>query len=58
MRDAITELRRQRDAYRRLCVEALHLAMYGERAPGGDETWAEWERKLRDLDEHNGGSRA
>jgi hypothetical protein len=22
----------------------LHLRMYGERAPGGDETWREWDR--------------
>ena len=28
-----------------LVEEALHLRMYGERAPGGDETWAEWDRK-------------
>lgn len=23
---------------------ALHLRMYGENAPGGDETWATWDR--------------
>jgi hypothetical protein len=25
----------------RLLSEALHLAQHGERAPGGNETWAE-----------------
>ena len=29
----------------RLLGEALHLRMNGERAPGGNETWAEWNRK-------------
>jgi hypothetical protein len=37
-----------------LIREALHLRMYGENAPGGNETWAEWDRKaeafLRELD--------
>jgi hypothetical protein len=27
---------------RRLVEDALWLCMYGERAPGGAETWAEW----------------
>jgi hypothetical protein len=29
----------------RLLEEALHLRMHGERAPGGNETWREWDRK-------------
>jgi hypothetical protein len=37
----------------RLLEEALHLRMNGERAPGGNETWREWDRKaeeyLRDV---------
>lgn len=28
-----------------LLEEALHLLQNGERAPGGDETWADWGRK-------------
>jgi hypothetical protein len=39
---------------RQLLEEALHLRMHGERAPGGNETWAEWDRKaeayLRETD--------
>jgi hypothetical protein len=37
----------------RLLEEALHLRMNGERAPGGTETWHDWERRaekaLRDI---------
>jgi hypothetical protein len=29
----------------RLIEEALHLRMNGERAPGGDETWRDWDRR-------------
>jgi hypothetical protein len=29
----------------RLLEEALHLVQNGERAPGGNETWAAWARK-------------
>ena len=29
----------------RLLEEALHLHQNGERAPGGNETWALWERE-------------
>lgn len=29
----------------RLVAEAHHLRQYGERAPGGAETWREWDRK-------------
>ncbi len=28
-----------------LLEEALHLRMNGERAPGGNETWADWDKK-------------
>jgi hypothetical protein len=28
---------------------ALHLRMYGERAPGGDETWAEFDRRAEQF---------
>lgn len=27
----------------RIIDYALHLRMYGERAPGGDETWRDWD---------------
>jgi hypothetical protein len=41
------------DAAVRLLEEALHLRMNGERAPGGNETWRDWERRaekaLRDI---------
>jgi hypothetical protein len=30
----------------RLLEEGLHLGMYGERAPGGDETWGKWFTKV------------
>ena len=30
---------------RALLEEALHLRMNGERAPGGSETWREWDTK-------------
>lgn len=33
------------DAAERLLEEALHLRMNGERAPGGNETWRDWDRK-------------
>ena len=37
----------------RLIQEALHLCQNGERAPGGNETWADWGSKaeafLRDA---------
>lgn len=41
-----------------LLEEAMHLAMNGERAPGGNETWREWFRKteayLRSLMDEGG----
>jgi len=33
----------------RLLEEALHLRQNGERAPGGDETWRDWERKAEEC---------
>jgi hypothetical protein len=30
---------------RRLLEYALHLRMHGERAPGGNETWAEFDQR-------------
>ena len=33
----------------RLLRLGLHLRMYGERAPGGNETWAEWDRDTERL---------
>lgn len=32
-----------------LVEEAMHLRMYGENAPGGHETWRDWERHARDF---------
>ena len=37
----------EREEWRRCAEYALHLAQYGERAPGGNETWAELERMMR-----------
>jgi len=42
------------DEWRSIAEYALHLAMYGEHAPGGDETWAEFERRMRDRAERDG----
>ena len=36
-------LREERDSLKEAVEYALHLRMYGERAPGGDETWGKWE---------------
>ena len=33
----------------RLLEAALHLRRNGERAPGGNETWAHWERAVEAL---------
>lgn len=33
------------DAAVKLLEYALHLRMYGECAPGGDETWLEWDAR-------------
>ena len=41
------------DPFEHLVAEALHLLVNGERAPGGDETWAAWatsaETQLRHI---------
>src|ERR1700733_12680576 len=34
---------------RRLLEQALFLRMNGERAPGGNETWAEWDRHAEEF---------
>jgi hypothetical protein len=39
---------RQREAVA-LLMYALHLRMHGERAPGGHETWAEFDRRCEDF---------
>ena len=41
----LREMRAGRDTAIRLLEEALHLRQNGERAPGGTETWAHWERR-------------
>ena len=33
----------QNDTLTKIVEYALHLRMYGERAPGGNETWSEWD---------------
>jgi hypothetical protein len=40
----VERLRKDRDVARNLLEAALHLRMYGERAPGGNENWADWDR--------------
>ena len=51
---ALRQVREDRDALKAVAEYALHLRMYGERAPGGDETWSKWEsmveRVLRAAD--------
>jgi hypothetical protein len=32
-----------------LLEEALHLHVNGERAPGGGETWSQWERRVEEF---------
>lgn len=34
----------ERDTLRRLVETALNIRMYGERAPGGNENWRDWDR--------------
>ena len=40
---AVSAVRAERDSLKEVAEYALHLRMYGERAPGGDETWGKWE---------------
>jgi len=42
-------LRAALDRANRLIRYALHLRINGERAPGGDETWAQWDRDADDY---------
>lgn len=39
----------------RLVALALHIRQYGERAPGGDETWAQFDRDADALLRHRSG---
>lgn len=39
----------QRDGLRRLVEYALRLRMYGECAPGGDETWGRFDRDAEEF---------
>lgn len=39
--------RKRADEWRSIAEYGLHLAMHGEHAPGGDETWREFERRMR-----------
>ena len=43
--DALDDLTAELDRLRGLLAQAHHLRQHGERAPGGDETWADWERQ-------------
>jgi len=36
---------------------AMHLRVNGERAPGGDETWGQWEQMVRAADDAARGER-
>ena len=42
---AVTDL----DTAVRLLEAALHLHMNGERAPGGEETWAGWQHEAEEF---------
>lgn len=44
LRTVLGIVERDRAEAVRLLGYALHLRMYGERAPGGDETWARFDR--------------
>jgi L-lactate utilization protein LutB len=54
----LTHMQEQRDKALRLLEYALHLRMHGENAPGGNETWAQFDRDaeafLRRLNEKEG----
>lgn len=39
----------ERARLRAVLEEALHLRMCGERAPGGSETWRDWDRKAEQV---------
>jgi len=39
--------RKRADVWRAIAEYGLTLAMYGEHAPGGSETWSEFEQRIR-----------
>jgi hypothetical protein len=41
----LRRVEQERDEMLGLLAYALHLRQHGERAPGGDETWAEFDRR-------------
>lgn len=46
--DALAAAQTRGDEWRKIAEYGLHLAMYGEHAPGGNETWREFERRMRE----------
>lgn len=46
MNESIAQ-RKRADVWRAIAEYGLALAMYGEHAPGGGETWGEVERRMR-----------
>ena len=57
LRETKAAAREDRRALKKLAEYALHLRMYGEHAPGGNETWQRWDsmaentlRNLKDKD--------
>src|SRR5581483_759338 len=40
-----TQVKAERDRLAKLVDEAMAIRMYGERAPGGNENWADWDVK-------------
>ena len=49
LRTTVTSLAISREAAVQLLELALHLRKHGERAPGGNETWADFDRKAEDY---------
>ena len=49
-------LRRELDAAWLVIDYAMYLVINGERAPGGDETWGQWEEMVRALDDAKRGA--
>lgn len=49
LRTTVTNLAISREAAVQLLELALHLRKHGERAPGGNETWADFDRKAEDY---------
>jgi hypothetical protein len=46
---AALEAAQTQPAARALLEEALFLRMNGERAPGGNETWRDWDRRAEEY---------